>query len=260
MIFRSKLAAQESEGAVRPVFEAIAGIQQSASASDWCVTQPDHARISGELAAGFDPRKVPNVSEAITRAISIHDIGWMPSDGDINSPRQPATHESGAPVSFVYTEPERFLPAWRGSVQASQSTGTLGGLIVSAHFARLAGFYLKRGAGTPEQRAQVEQFQLREAARVERLLPQVGLPVNEIEELIVVLQFCDLASLYLCANPTSPVEFPQVLNGSQLQFSFEQGAFRMRPNLLDHVLVLEIPCLRFVNGKAQRELVPVKVQ
>jgi hypothetical protein len=256
LIFRNKLAAQESEGAMRPVFEAIAGVQQSASADDWFVTQPDHALLSGKLAGAL----VPNVSEAIKRAISLHDIGWMPQDGDINSPRPPATHESGAPISFAYTEPERFLPSWMGSVQASQSTGALGGLVVSAHFARLAGFYLKRGAGTPEQRTQVEQFQLREAARVERLLPHAGLPLEDIEALIVVLQFCDLASLYLCANPASPVEFPQVLNGSQVQLAYEQGAFRMRPNLLDQVLVLEIPCLRFVDGKARRELVPVKVQ
>jgi hypothetical protein len=34
----------------------------------------------------------------------------------------------------------------------------------------------------------------------------------------------------------------------------------MRPNLLDHVLVLEIPCVRWMDGKAQREVVPVKVQ
>ena len=260
MIFRNELAAKESKGAVRPVFEAIAGVQQSASVGDWFVTQPDHARISGELAAAFDPRKVPNVSEAIARAISLHDIGWMPYDGDISSPRQPATLESGAPLSFANTEPELFLRPWLGSIQAAQSTGVLGGLMVSAHFARLAGFYLERGAGTPEQRTQVEQFQLREAARVERLLPQAGLPLNEIEALIVVLQFCDLASLYLCANPAAPVELPQVLNGSRVQFSFEQGSFRMRPNLLDYVLVLEIPCVRFVDGKAQRELIPVKLQ
>ncbi len=260
MIFRSRLAVQESEGTVGPAFEAIAGVQQSAASGDWCVTQPDHARISGELAAAFDPRKVPNVSPAVVRAISVHDIGWMQFDGDINSPRQPATLESGAPVSFANTQPEGFLRSWMGSIQASQSTGALGGLIVSSHFGRLARFYLERGAGTPEQRAQVQQFQLGEAARVERLLPQAGLPLKEIEALIVVLQFCDLASLYLCANPPSPVEFPQVLNGGQVRFSFEQGAFRMRPNLLDHVLVLEIPCVRFVDGKPQRELVPVKVQ
>ncbi len=245
---------------MRPVFEAIAEIQQNAAVSDWYVTQPDHACISGRIAAAFDSRKVPNVSEAVVRAISMHDVGWMPFDGDVNSPCAPTQHGSGVPVSFASTGPERFLRAWMGSIQAAQSTGALGGLIVSAHFARISHPYLERGAGTPEQRAQVEQFLQGEAARVERLLPKTGLPPEEIDALIAVLQFCDLASLYVCANPPSPVELPQLLNGGRVQFSFEKGAFRMRPNLLDHVLVLEIPCVRWVDGKAQRELVPVKVQ
>jgi hypothetical protein len=254
------LAAQESQGAVRPVFDAVAEIQRSAAVSDWYVTLPDHSGISGKLAAAFDSRKVPNVGEAVVRAISLHDIGWMPSDGDVHSPSAPTRHESGVPVSFANHGPERFLGAWTGSIQASQSTGALGGLIVSSHFARLSQPYLRRGSGTPEQRTQVEQFLQRETARVERLLPKAGLSAEEIEGLITVLQFCDLASLYLCANPLAPVEFPQVLGGERVQLSFEHGAFRMRPCLLDHVLVLEIPCVRFVDGTAERAIVPVKVQ
>lgn len=260
MIFRSKLAAQESGGAVRPAFEAIAEVQHNAAVTDWYVTRPDHARISGELAAAFDSRKVPNVGEAIVRAISMHDAGWMPYDGDVSSPRPPKELESGAPRSFANVEPEQFLPAWTGSIQMAQSTGPLGGLLVSAHFARLTHHYLERGSGTPEQHAQVEAFLHREAARVDRLLPQAGLPLEEIEALIAVLGFCDLASLYLCANPAAPVELPQQLNGGRVQLSFEQGSFRMKPNLLDYVLVLEIPCLRYVDGKAEREMVPVKMQ
>jgi hypothetical protein len=260
LIFRSKLAAQESEGEVRPVFAAVAEIQRNATMCDWFVTRPDHARVSGNLAAAFDSRKVPNVSEAIVRAISMHDIGWMPYDGDVSCPSAPTRMESGVPVSFANAGPEQFCPAWLGSIQAAQSTGALGGLLVSAHFARLTHPYLEHGAGTPEQRTMAEQFLLREAARVDRLLPKAGLPLEEIEALIAVLQFCDLASLYLCSNPPSPVELPQLLNGGRVQFSFEDGAFHMRPNLLDHVLVLEIPCVRFVDGKPQREMVPVKVQ
>jgi len=260
VIFRSRLAALESEGEARPAFEAIAKVQQRAAATDWFVTQPDHARISGQLAAAFDTRKVPRMSADVLRAIGMHDVGWMPYDGDIEAPLEPTQLESGVPVSFANTEPEMFLRAWMGSIQAAQSTGPLGGLVVSAHFARLTHPYLERGAGTPEQRAQVEEFLHREAARVDRLLPQAGVPLEEIEELIGVLQFCDLASLYICANPAAKVEFPQILNGGRVQLSFEQGSFRMRPNLLDHVLVLEIACVRWVDGKVQRELVPVKVQ
>jgi hypothetical protein len=147
-----------------------------------------------------------------------------------------------------------------GSIQAAQSTGALGGLIVSEHFERIGRPYLERGARTPEQRAQVEQFLQREAARVERLRPQAGLSREEIETLIAVIQFCDLASLYLCSNPASPVELPQLINGGKVQLAFENRAFRMRPCLLDHVLVVEIPCVRWVDGKVQREMVAVKVQ
>jgi hypothetical protein len=260
LIFRSKLPAQVSTESVRSAFEAIHETQQKASAADWYVTQPDHARISAELAAAFDSRKVPNVSKAVVQAIAMHDMGWMPYDGDFKAPSQPTRLESGEPLCFTNSEPETFLRAWMGSIQAAQSAGPLGGLIVSAHFARLTHPYLERGAGTPEQRAGVEQFLHREAARVDRLLPQAGLTLEEIEALIGVLQFCDLASLYLCSNPASAVELPQVLDGSRVQFSFEQGAYRMRPNLLDHVLVLEIPCVRWVNGKVEREVVPIKVQ
>jgi len=260
VIFRSKLPAQESEGSVRPVFEAVAEVQAKAAATDWYVTLPDHCRVSGELAAAFDSRKVPNLSEAVVQAISMHDVGWMPYEGDISSPSEPRRLESGAPVSFANQQPEQFLRAWLGSIQAAQSTGPLGGLIVSAHFARMCHPYLERRAGTAEQRTLVEQFLHREAERVDRLLPQAGLPLEEVEALITVLQFCDLASLYLCSNPAAPVEIPQVLNGSRVQLSFEQGSFRMRPNLMDHVVVVEIPCVRFVDGKPEREMVPVKVQ
>lgn len=260
MIFRNTLAVQDSVGAVRPAFETIAETQLHASGGDWYVTQPDHAQISGDLAAAFDSRKVPNVRQPIQQAIAMHDMGWMPYDGHFEAPHEPTRLDTGVPLSFVNTEPEQFLRAWLGSIQAAQSTGPLGGLIVSAHFARLTHPYLERGAGTPEQRASVEQFLHREAARVDRLLPQAGLPLEEIEALITALQFCDLASLYICSNPSSPVEFPQVLDGGKVQLSYEQGSFRMRPNLLDHVLVLEIPCVRWVDGKAEREVVPVKVQ
>jgi len=259
LIFRTELKPLESRGDVRPAFEAISEVQQKAAVTDWYVPQPDHCRISGELAAALDCKRL-NLREPVVRAIAMHDVGWMPYDGDANSPIAPGKLEFGQPLSFINAQPERFLRAWMGSIQAAQSTGPLGGMIVSGHFARLARMYLERGAGTPEQREQVEQFQYREAARMYRLLPAAGLPLEEIEKLVTVLQFCDLASLYLCANPAAPVELPQVINGRRARFSFEQGIFRLNSNLLDHALALEIPCIRFVDRKPERELVPVKVQ
>jgi hypothetical protein len=270
MIFRSQLAAHESRGEVSPAFEAIAEIQQRAAASDWFVTQPDHARLSGELASALNPRLLPNLSEPVVRAIAMHDIGWMPFDGDAASPRAPRALDSGVAVSFTNCEPETFLPAWMGSIQAAQSTGPLGGLIVSAHFARLTQPYLEGGKGTPQQRAQVEQFRQRESARIERLLPQTGLAREQVEALVEVLRFCDLASLYWCANPQAPVGMPQVFccgalqedthSEACVQFHCERGSFRMQPKLLAQTLELEIPCVRFVNGRPERAAVRASVQ
>jgi hypothetical protein len=260
MIFRTGLSAQPSQGEMRPVFEAVFEVQQRAAAADWYVAQPDHARISGQFAAAFDGRKVPRLGPELLRAIAMHDIGWMPFDGNLQAPQKPELRENGQPASFVHAAPEQFLAAWSGSIQAAQSTGPLGGLMVAAHLARLCHPYLNSGAGTTEQRAKVEGFLYREAQRVDRQLPQAGRSTEEINELIKVLQFCDLVSLYLCANPQSPVELPQEFDGSRVQFSFEQGAYRMRPNLMDHVVILEIPCLRWIGDKVEKELIPIKVQ
>jgi hypothetical protein len=260
MIFRSQLSAQSTTGAVQPIFDVISETQLKASTTDWFVTQPDHAKLSGELAGAVDSRKVPNLTKAVKEAIGLHDVGWIPYDGGFKTPRPPVQTPDGVPVSFVNSAPERFLNAWSSSIQAAQSTGALGGLIVSAHFARLTHPYLNKGEGTVEQRAKVEQFLYREAERVDRLLPEAGLKAEEIEKLVEFLQLCDLMSLYLCSNPATPVELPYTFEGEKVHMSFEEGAYRMRPHMMDHVVILEIPCLRWVDGKFEKELVPIKVQ
>jgi uncharacterized protein DUF3891 len=260
VIFRSQLHVRESHGELKSAFDAIAEVQQKASVMDWFVTQPDHARISGELAVALDPSKVANLNDFVVQAIGMHDVGWMPLDGDASMPRQPKSLPSGIAISFVNCEPEQFLGAWLGSIQAAQGTGLLGGLLVSAHFARLAHPYLDSGRGTLEQRLMVEQFLERETVRIERLRPKAGLPAEQIDALVDVLRLCDLVSLYWCANPQAPVEVPLVLNGSTVQLSYEHGCYRMKPSLLCDVLEIEVPCLRCVAGKFERQSVKFKVQ
>ena len=270
MIFRRTLSTQATSGAVQPAFEAIAATQTDLTAEDWFVSQVDHARLSGDLAAAIAPYKVPNVSKDVVEAIRLHDMGWMPYDGAFKAPMMPKVGEDGRVISFVNGLPETVLSAWTGSIQTAQSTGPLGGLLVSAHFARLAQLYVQDEKYSPELRAKAEQFVLREAQRVDRQLAQVQQPeggeaqnaltLEEIEQLLWVLQFCDLASLYICANPTVPVEMPMSLGGGQLQMRYENGSFRVQPGILDNVVILEIPCLRHKDGRFDREIVPVKVQ
>jgi uncharacterized protein DUF3891 len=259
LIFRTQFEPRESQGEISPAFDAIAEIQHAAAASDWFVTQPDHARISGQLAAALNRGKIPDLNDSAVQAIGMHDIGWMPLDGDVRTPREPQALESGVAVSFVNSEPERFLPAWLGSIQAAQSTGPLGGLLVSAHFARLTYPYLDSGRGTLEQRLMVEQFLERETAREKRLAPKTGLSDEQIEALVDVLRFCDLASLYWCANPDRAVEMPMQIAGTSVQLSHENGGYRLSPSLLDAALDLEIPCVRFTQGQFERGSVRVTV-
>ncbi|MDR3764081.1 MAG: DUF3891 family protein [Acidobacteriota bacterium] len=260
MIFRSTLSPQNTSGEIKPVFDVLNEVQWAATVADWFVTQPDHGKLSGEIAGAIDSRKVDHLSAAVKQAIGLHDMGWVPYDGGFKTPRPPVMAEDGHVLSFVNCSPERFLNAWSSSIQTAQSTGPLGGLLVSAHFARLTHPYLNKGDGTPEERAKVEQFLYREAERVDRLLPQVELKLEEVNHLLEFVGMCDLMSLYLCANPTEPVELPFELEGQKVTLSYEDGAYRMRPNMLDHVLIMEIPCLRSVDGKFEKELVPIKVQ
>lgn len=260
MIFRSALLAQHSSGTARPAFDAISEVQQAAVAGDWYVTQPDHARVSGELVAAFDSAKVPNITPDVVRAIALHDMGWMACDGDFTAPQPPAALPSGVAISFVNAEPESFLPAWIGSIQTAQSTGPLGGLLVSAHFARLADYHLKSHHDTPAQRALVEEFRRREQERFQRLLPRTGLAPKQIEALIAVLQFCDLASLYFCANPSAPVEFPQRIGGGHVQIRMDNDGYKMTPSLLAHPLEFELLCIRFLAGTPQRERLRLRIE
>ena len=83
------------------------------------------------------------------RAIALHDVGWTPYEGDVSSPQPAKRARTGVLLSFANAAPELFLRAWTASIQAAQSTGPLGGLLVSAHFARLTHPYLDRARAPP---------------------------------------------------------------------------------------------------------------
>ncbi len=227
MIFRSTLSAQPTSGETRPVFDVLSEVQQKATTADWYISQPDHGKLSGELAGAVDSRNVDQLTPAVKEAIGQHDIGWVPFDGGFKTPRPPVMAPDGHVLSFVNSTPERFLNAWTSSIQTAQSTGPLGGLIVSAHFARLTHPYLAKPDISAEDKQRVEQFLYREAERVDRLLPQAELKLEEINRLVEFLGLCDLISLYLCANPSAPVELPYEHEGQKVTLNFEDGAYGM---------------------------------
>ena len=92
-------------------FEAIASVQKNDLLPCWFVTQPDHAHLSGAIAAGFDRRRFPELTADVVEAIGLHDEGWEIFDGSAPEPR-PQAFQNGHAIPFIAIPPDQFLRAW----------------------------------------------------------------------------------------------------------------------------------------------------
>src|SRR5262249_25791111 len=189
--------AQLSSQAV-PIWNAIQATQMEKPAC--CVTQLDHARLSGQIAQHIDPEIFPALETNVIQAISLHDEGWSELD-------------SKPPVrSFLQVQPKDFLLAWRGSIHAAGKVSDLGAVMVSGHFSRLAKSRLELAANTPAEVQLLGEFLgEQEQSRRKRALT---LSEAQVEEFIDLLQFCDVFSLYLCTGSPERVQLPQRLGGT----------------------------------------------
>lgn len=190
---------RDAKGCVR-VWEAILPTQKTSAAEYWLITQPDHAALSGAIAAAFGPPLLPGLSPEVMRAIALHDEGWAPFDAQLPL-------ADGKPLSFVDFLPRDFLRAWQDSIERVREVSHLASAMVSRHFWRLAKSRLECGIDNAEDRKLLSDFLQTERARQERLL--AGGSWEEFEFLTDILQFCDVLSLYLCCGAAQDVEFPQ---------------------------------------------------
>jgi hypothetical protein len=76
----------------------------------------------------------------------------------------------------------------------------------------------------------IETFLGQAAARQERLSAAASVPPRDLERLLLVLQFCDLLSLYLCCGSNEAVEFPQEFAAGRVRLSPRDGAFFLQPS------------------------------
>jgi len=183
-----------------PVWDAISPSQRTCAPEYWLVTQPDHAALSGAIAAALGPPLLSQLSPDVVQGISHHDDGWAPFDAQV-------TLTNGRPLSFLDFLPEDFLRAWNGSIERAEKLAPIAGAIVSGHFWRLGRNRLEWGIDSAEDRELLADFLESEQARQRRLLD--GHSREEFEFLTDVLQFCDVLSLYLCCGATQDVEFRQ---------------------------------------------------
>jgi len=234
MILHSPARVAPYKGELTPAWEAIAHTQRAHSTQCVLVRQPDHARLSGELAESFVIPGKPAITDEIVRGISLHDEGWAEFDCGAEKLRSTparysdegiALNAEGVPLSFQDIKPGDFLRAWRDSIHAAEAVAPIAGLIVSGHFYRLASSGISVGRYSQADKELVRQFLREEENRRERLEKPARLPSAEIEYWTDVLQFCDLLSLYLCCGAQASVVFPQRIaaDGVTLELRVEGG-------------------------------------
>jgi hypothetical protein len=189
----------EGSPACVPVWDAILPTQKTSAPEYWLITQPDHAALSGAIAAGFGPPLLPQLSPEVVQGIAMHDDGWAPLDAQ-------TLVANGKPLSFLDYQPQDFLRAWNGSIGRAEKLAPIAGAMVSGHFWRLARNRLESRIDDTEDRKLLLDFLEREQRRQQRLLGSRSR--EELEFLTDVLQFCDVLSLYLCCGAAQDVEFP----------------------------------------------------
>ncbi|MEA2245684.1 MAG: hypothetical protein QOH46_213 [Solirubrobacteraceae bacterium] len=109
------------------------------------VMQPDHAELSGQLAArwGNDEFAVPNPLASVQRASRRHDDGWAVWE------RSPQLDPTGAPCNFINVHIPSHLAFWRAGTAAVEEEDPYAGLLVSMHG---AGIYRMRYGTQPEMK------------------------------------------------------------------------------------------------------------
>ena len=213
-----------------PAWPAIERTQKQMAAEYWLVSQPDHAALAGALAANFLAPDFPRIDPPIARAIAVHDAGWAIFDSEARLAAAPPADSRGKPLSFLEIDPADFLRAWDASIARAESVCADGGYIVSRHFCALGEGRLNSGFDNAGNTALIRAFLDGEARRQQRLQAQSGKSLAELEELVRVLQFCDLLSLYLCCGAADSVEFPQPFAPGKVRIRREKECFCLDPS------------------------------
>ena len=234
MVLRPEGRSERPNGGFVSAWDAVACTQKTVSARYYLVRQPDHARLSGQIAEHFAIPSAPGIDDDIVQGIGLHDEGWF--DFDSGRERLHATQVScsaggvplnaeGRPLSFLEIKAEDFLRAWRRSIQTAEGVAPIAGLIVSSHFRRIGQFGISAGTYSEDDTHRVREFVAREEERERRLLRLQGRSAAEVEYWTDVLQFCDLLSLYLCCGSEENVEFPQRIGpkGETIRLQVQDG-------------------------------------
>jgi Protein of unknown function (DUF3891) len=243
MILRPETKPAHNDNAFVSAWEAVARAEKTTSAQYHLVRQPDHARVSGEIAQHLAIAGAPPADDDIVRGISLHDEGWAAFDEGRErleatsasySSANVAVDREGRPLSFLEIKAGDFLRAWRGSIDSAEAVAPIAALIVSGHFYRLGKFGISMAAYPEDDAQSVREFLASEEQRQCRWLRRQNRGESEVQYWTDVLRFCDLLSLYLCCGSQESVEFPQRIgpNGKTIRLQVQDGIFVLTPSPL----------------------------
>jgi hypothetical protein len=230
LVSNSAVTSPASE--IEPAWAVVARTQSVDAPQYLLITQPDHARLSGELAALIRAPFMPEVKQSIAKAIAAHDDGWahrFAFERDLRG--DPPLTNTGRPQHFMQVTAEESIAAWTGSIKAAGEINRLGEYMVSAHFSRIGRTRIQMEVDTPEDVRHLEGFVHEEEEWQAKHQPEIGLSEEKLSEYVDLLQFCDLLSLYLCCGTTQAAEFPQEFNCEKISIRYEDGVYYTAPAL-----------------------------
>jgi hypothetical protein len=203
------------------------------------IPQVSHAWLAWQLVAHWGNRRFirPSPQSEVLTATMLHDIGWTDFDSD------PGVDGDGRPVTFDRMPVNRQLDLWRTSVTRAALHARYCGLLVAAHFTKMAEKratdLLESGStndarATTSFRAEMERLQsgwredLKRDARYQKSLRGPGWEVNRR-----ILVACDKVSVFLCGCFGSPFTIEAMTSSGELEtITFEEiddRVWRVRP-------------------------------
>lgn len=242
------LSPQALPAGIISAWSAVAATQEQKAPAWWLIAQPDHAALAGELAARFATPEFPALERELVQAIALHDAGWAKYDGGgeagggTGAAPRPLRDGSGRPLSFLDVVPGVFVEAWSDSIEcAEEKAGAIGGLMVSGHFCRLARHRLKSVEDSLEDSARIRTFVDNEIQQDEARFHRQPRSRAEVEQLIDLLQFCDLLSLYLCCGSRAAVQFPQAITSRPIVLRRDGDLALLDPSPFREQVSLGVP-------------------
>jgi hypothetical protein len=211
-------------------WNAISARQKQKVKSYWLIAQPDHANLSGDLAANFVSPQFPRLDANAVRAIGLHDSGWTIFHEEAALTPEPMLNGDGKPRAFTEFAPQQFTNAWRGSIERATKDSPLGGIIVSRHFVGL-GEHRLQFVDEPETNRQiVRDFITQERERERQLKSACACGEEHLDAMVKALQFCDVLSLFLCCGADEDAVFPQDFGHGPVHIHCNSDCYTLSPS------------------------------